>query len=98
MIINEIQEKLETAIKPVARLYYKAGEYKTMFIGFKKGMTLEQHKTQVPARLMVITGMVTYIEEGDKTTLKMYEYQDIPVNIIHEVHAEEDSLCMLVQG
>jgi quercetin dioxygenase-like cupin family protein len=98
MIVQEIQEKLITATKPVARLYHKSGECKTIFIGFKQGMTLEQHKTHLPARLMVITGSVTYIQADEKTVLNTYQYKDIPVNIIHEVYADEDSLCMLIQG
>ena len=98
MTILDIKEKLETATNPVARLYYKVEGCKTLFIGFKKGMTLEQHKTHLPARLMVITGKVTYVQAGEKTLLNMYEYKDIPVNVLHEVHAEEDSLCLLIQG
>jgi len=98
MVIREIFEKLGTSAKPVARLYYKSGDVKTIFIGFKKGMILARHKTSVPARLMVITGKVTYVQAGDKSILNMYDYKDIPVDIMHEVHADEDSLCMLIQG
>jgi len=47
---------------------------------------------------MVITGKVTYVQASEKTILNQYEYKDIPVDIIHEVHADEDSLCMLIQG
>lgn len=98
MIIREIEQKLETSAKPVARLYHKSGDHKTIFIGFKKGMTLDQHKTNLPARLMVITGKVTYIQLDEKTQLDQYDFKDIPANIIHEIFAEEDSLCMLIQG
>ncbi len=98
MIIQEIQEKLMSAAKPVARLYFKSGDVKTIFIGFKQGMVLDQHKTHLPARLMVINGHVTYVQTGESTPLSQYEYKDIPVNIMHEVHADEDSLCMLTQG
>ena len=98
MIIQEIQEKLMSASKPVAKLYYKSGDVKTIFIGFKKDMVLDQHKTHLPARLTVITGKVTYVQAGESTPLNQYEYKDIPVDIMHEVHADEDSLCMLIQG
>lgn len=98
MIIQEIHEKLKSSTKPVARLYYKSGDVKTIFIGFKKGMILDQHKTHLPARLMVMSGKVTYIQESELTNLRQYEYKDIPVDIMHEVHADEDSLCMLIQG
>ncbi len=98
MIIQEIHEKLKSSTKPVARLYYKSGDVKTIFIGFKKGMILDQHKTHLPARLMVMSGKVTYIQASELTNLRQYEYKDIPVDIMHEVHADEDSLCMLIQG
>jgi len=97
-IIQEIQEKLKTSTNPVARLYYKTDSSKTMFIGFIKGMTLEKHKTHVPARLMVLTGNVTYNQGDESTNLHPYEHKDIPVDIEHEVYAEEDSLCLLIQG
>lgn len=97
-IIQEMKEKLMTSNKPVARLYYKSEASKTMFIGFNSGMTLDQHKTNVPARLMVLTGKVTYKQGDDITTLNQYETKDIPKDILHEVYADEDSLCMLIQG
>ena len=97
-MVHEIQEKLKTASKPVARLYYKSGDVKQIFIGFNQGMNLDQHKTHLPARLLVLSGDVTYIQAGAQTRLKQYEFKDIPINIIHEVYANADSLCMLTQG
>ena len=98
MIIREINEKPETSAKPVARLYHKSGDHMTMFIGFKQGMTLDQHRTHLPARHMVIEGKVTYVQAGESVLLNQYEYKDIPLDIVHELHANEDSLCMLIQG
>lgn len=98
MIIREINEKPETSAKAVAILYHKSGDHKTMFIGFKQGMTLDQHRTHLPARHMVITGNVSYIQADVKTHLGQYDFKDIPINIIHEILANEDSLCMLIQG
>lgn len=97
-IIQEIQEKLMSSTKPVARLYYKSEPSKTKFIGFNNGMTLDQHKTNLPARLMVLTGKVTYKQGDDTTVLHQYEFKDIPADILHEVYADEDSLCMLIKG
>jgi|JI10StandDraft_1071094.scaffolds.fasta_scaffold61130_4 hypothetical protein len=97
-IIQEIQEKLMTSTKPVARLYYKSEASKTMFIGFNSGMVLDQHKTSVPARLMVLTGKVTYQQGDDTTSLCQYETKDISKDTLHEVYADEDSLFMSMQG
>jgi quercetin dioxygenase-like cupin family protein len=96
-IINEIIEKLQTAQSPVARIFYKSGNSKLLLIGFKKGMTLEKHKTHVPARLLVLSGAVKYIQEEFENPLKKFDYQDIPVDVFHEVFAGEDSLCMLIK-
>ena len=82
-IIQEIQEKLVTSENPVARIFYKSDASKTLFIGFKQGMTLAQHKTHLPARLMVLTGKVTYKEGDESTILNQYEHKDIPVDIFY---------------
>ena len=97
-IIQEIQEKLMTSTKPVARLYYKSEASKTMFIGFNSGMILDQHKTSIPARLMVLTGKVTYQQVDDITTLYQYETKDISKDTLHKVYADEESLFMSMQG
>lgn len=98
MITHEIVEKLEASVKPVARLYYKTETVKLICIGFKKGMVLDQHKTHLPARLLVMSGSVTYIQAGVHTMLNAMDYIDIPVNIMHEVVAKQDSMCLLTQG
>lgn len=97
-IIKEIQEKLMSSTKPIARLYHKNESSKTLFIRFNSGMALDQRKTNVPVRLMVLKGKMTYKQENDITTLHQYETKEIPKDILHEVYADEDSLWMLIQA
>ena len=98
MVIKEILEKLKTTEKPVARMFYKGGQSKIIFIGFNKGMRLDHHKAQLPTILLVITGQVTFIDSQQKKVLNQYDELNIPIDIIHEVIAMEDSICMLTQG
>ena len=58
VIIHEINEKLKTSDHPVARIFYKSGDSKILLIGFLKGMTLAQHKTHVPAMLVVLLSLI----------------------------------------
>jgi quercetin dioxygenase-like cupin family protein len=60
-------------------------------------MTLAKHKTQVPARLVVLEGEVKYMQDNEINSLQKYDSQDIPPEVMHEVFAEKDSLCMLIK-
>jgi quercetin dioxygenase-like cupin family protein len=96
--IEEIRAKLEHSENPVARLYHKNDSFKILMIGFKQGMVLKDHSTNKSAKLLVISGNVSY-KEGDKiTVLSSLEEIDIPVNVIHSVTAVSDSICLLSQG
>ncbi|MBK9736345.1 MAG: hypothetical protein IPO92_15860 [Saprospiraceae bacterium] len=98
MVIKEILEKLKTTEKPVARIFHKGTDSKILFIGFKKGMRLDHHKTQLPSILLVISGQVNFIDTEQNKVLNQYDECNIPVNVMHEVIALEDSICMLTQG
>ena len=98
MTIANIKAILPSANKPVARVYLKNDTSKIIFIGFKAGMVLEQHKAPTLSQLLVLEGKVDYIQEGNITHLSQYQNIDIQPNIMHEVHAIEDSICMLSQG
>lgn len=97
-VIHEIMEKLKVANKPVAKPYFKNDHTTVIFIGFNEGMTLETHKTNIPAKLLVLTGKVVYKQGGEESILNQYETKVIPVDILHEVYAVEDSLCILIKG
>ena len=98
MIIKEILAKLETAANPVAQALHKGEHFKTLLIGFKKGMILKEHRAHLPSKLFVLQGKVIYHQNEISTTLELYDNIDIPVEIIHSVDALEDSLCVLTQG
>lgn len=98
MKLKEIMSEIETASHPVAKALHVCGNFKTMAIGFKKGMILKKHVTHRPAKLFLLQGKVNYIENSVATSLTMYDEINIPVDVIHSAEAIEDSLCILTQG
>ena len=98
MIIKDILSQLETATNPVAKLIQHNEHFKVVVIALKAGMTWKEHKANLPTRLVVVEGSVIY-QEGDKNiTLEKHDDFEIPVNIIHALHANEDSICFIIQG
>ena len=96
MIINEVLAQLENANAPVIKVLQAHTAGKTLVLGFKAGMILKEHRTAVPAMLLVIKGAVTYKEEGKAVSLRIYAELEIPVNVLHAVEATEDSICLLL--
>ena len=97
-MFKDILQKLENAAYPVAQVVQNTSCSKVMVIAFKKGMILKEHKTDVPAKLLVIKGNVIYKEENLQNELVLYDEQEIPVAVLHSVEAMEDSLCLLFKG
>ena len=98
MIIKEILAELEIKDHPVAKALYKKDGVKIIMLGFKKGMILKEHKANLPTKLVVLQGKVTYKSDSSEIGLSMYDEFEIPVNEMHAVLATEDSMCMLLQG
>lgn len=98
MIVEEILNELETVNRPVAKAIHKSSDSKSICIGFKAGMRLKEHKTNRPTTLLVLSGKIDYWENDEMTSLSQYDQHQIPVDIMHSVDAEEDSLILLMQG
>jgi hypothetical protein len=90
--------KLETAENPVALAIQKTATTKAVAIAFKKGMILKEHKTEVPALLLVVKGSVLYKEHNMEEQILIYHEKNIPTDILHSLEALEDSLCILFKG
>lgn len=96
--IKELKEKLLTANNPVAKALHAGNGFKTLVLGFNKGMILKEHQAHVKSKLTVLEGEVSYKEAERTVELQQYDEIDIPVEVIHAVEAKEDSLCLLTQG
>lgn len=98
MTIKVVKEKLQTSKGPVALSLHQGSGFKTLVMGFNKGMILKEHKAHLKSKLTVLEGSVVYQEKERKVTLHQYEEVDIPVEEIHWVEALQDSICLLTQG
>ena len=98
MTIKDIKLKLKTSNNPVAKSLHQGLEFKTLVIGFKKGMILKEHKAHIKSKLTVLEGAVIYKEEHQIIELEQYDEVEIPIEITHSVEAKEDSLCIVTQG
>jgi quercetin dioxygenase-like cupin family protein len=98
MIAQDILAQLETATNPVAKALHIGEHSKVLLIGFKAGMIMRDHQAHQPSTLVVLDGSVLYTEGTSSVELKQYDEVLIPVNTVHNVEAQEDSLCLLAQG
>jgi quercetin dioxygenase-like cupin family protein len=98
MTITQIERELENAKHPVARALHKGEHSRVLAIGFKKGMILKAHEAHLPSRLLVLEGSVLYREGVRETILKAKDDIEVPMAVIHDVTALENSLCILMQG
>lgn len=98
MILSSIFEQLANSSHPVAKALAKGEHFKVIAIGFKMGMVLKEHKTSLPAKLLVLQGSVAYQEGEIVKLLGRYDETAIPVNVPHSVTCTEDALCLLIQG
>ena len=95
MTIDEVLQQLKTSEHPVARILHKTEHCKVLVIGFKAGMILKEHKTQVGGKLIVLSGHIIYKQGDIETEAFQYDEIIIPINIVHSVMAIDDSLCLL---
>lgn len=98
MILKEIVQELEHAKDPVYKMLRKGESSHILAIGFKKGMLLKKHKSDIPARIVVIKGRVVYNSEHEATPLGLYEEYEIPVGEFHWVEANQDSMILVLKG
>jgi quercetin dioxygenase-like cupin family protein len=98
MIIEQVREQMPLATGAVVKMLRQGNNYKMIAIGLKKGAVLKEHKTNVPATLIVTEGNVTYNEHERSVNLKSDADFEIPINVLHSLLALEDSICLLIQG
>ncbi|QHS56590.1 hypothetical protein GWR56_13940 [Mucilaginibacter sp. 14171R-50] len=98
MVIQDVVKAVAQAASPVVKILVKGEAAKVIVLGFKKGMTLKEHKTNVNTRLVVLEGQINYFSANSKVTMNKFDDLDIPVNEPHSVEALADSICFLIQG
>lgn len=97
MNIQEIIIKSAESDHPIAAALHHGAETKVTAIAFKSGTILKAHTSPVTAKLLVLSGQVRYKSMDQDSILKAYAEHPIPAGIQHEVIAEADSVCLLIQ-
>ena len=84
---------------PVLRPLFKAENSRLTAIHLLKDYVIHEHKSPVPAMLLVLEGTVLYEQPGDGIShrLEALGYTNIPPETIHQVSAETDAYCVLIQ-
>jgi len=98
MIIKTILANLGDTDRPISKIIKAGDSFKTMAIGLKKSVIWRDHKAVMPTKLLVVEGLVTYVQGEKKIKLEKFDDLDIPVNIVHSLEAMDDSICILIQG
>lgn len=98
MIVKQVIEKMSTATGPVTAILHKNETCRVIVLGLKSGLTLKEHKTDVPAKITVIYGNVEFRLPTEVQRLGPFDTLEIPLNVMHSVTAHEDSLCIITKG
>lgn len=92
---------IEQAIQaghPVARSLAAGSHFKVLLLAFGPGQLMKEHRTKLPARLVVLQGAVVYQQGETVKHLNPECDTEIPVDIPHHVTSEQPALCLLIQG
>ncbi len=97
MKLSELLASEQTG--PVFRPLFKAHNGRLTAIRLPQGEAMKEHKSSVPAMLLVLEGEVLYQQLGDgvEHPLKALEYVDIPPDVMHMLTAQTDAYCILIQ-
>lgn len=98
MNLQDILLEAQSTDKPVAKVFINNQGTKVLAIGLGKGVVLKTHKTAFVSKLIVLVGKVTYTEQNQQIELNALDSHDIPVQVLHELSAQELSICLLVQS
>ena len=98
MTIKSAITELDLKETPVAKLLHTGIAFKVIILTFKKHMVLNENKTSVPTKLIVINGKVNYISDTSNIIIDTYEEHEIPAEETNAIEALEDALCILIQS
>ena len=97
MLVKEIISELPTATKPVVRKFEQEDGSHVFAIGLNGDVTLKEHKSDIPARILVIKGAITYIAGEKRTELGLFDEHIIPIGEYHSVEPKEESIFLVIK-
>ena len=98
MIIHNAIADLASAQHPIMKTLHEGDNFKALVLTFKEGMTIKEHKSNVPATLIIVSGKINYHTSATTVTLEKYDNFSIIPEELHAVTALEDSVCLLLRG
>jgi len=93
---NEFFEDFTDLNKPVTKILLKNKASLVIAIKLASGVSLSDHKSPGPAKILVLKGAVRYRSENHNIILKPYEEFLIPLDDLHSVAGEENSILLLM--
>lgn len=97
MLVKEILSELDTATKPVVKRFDQEEGSHVLAIGLNRNVILKEHKSDIPARILVIKGAIAYIAGDKKVNLSTFDDHIIPVGEYHSVEPKEDSIFLVIK-
>lgn len=97
MLLKEINKNLSTATKPLVKRFEQEEGSHVLAIGLGKDVILKEHKSDIPASIVMIKGAVTYIAGEERTSLNVFDEHIIPVGEYHSIEPQEDSIFLVIK-
>ena len=73
-------------------------EMTVVLVALKAGNTLEEHSAPAAATVITLSGNIIFTTSAEKITLEQGEAVSFTADILHAVHASEDSAFLIVIG
>ena len=98
-IAENLMEEAERAASGRASLTLARGDELTLvLVVMKAGRTLEEHSAPAAAVVVTLSGKIIFTSSADKITLEAGEGVTFTSDVLHSVHASEDSAFLIVIG
>ncbi len=95
-MMNIADEVKFNTFKPTIVSIKKTAALNVFVVGLLKDQTLPEHKTQVPALLIVLQGELLFSLNGVKTKFKKFDTYQIPIDVGHHVVGLGDENIFLI--
>ncbi|RKU36570.1 hypothetical protein C6496_13085 [Candidatus Poribacteria bacterium] len=96
---ENLMEEATSATSGRASLTLARGDELTIvLIAMKSEATLVEHSAPAAATVIVLSGNIIFTTSNDKITLEQGESVTFTADILHSVHASEDSAFLIVIG
>ena len=96
---ENLMEEAEFATSGRASLTLARGDELTLvLVAMKAGTTLDEHSAPAAAVVVTLGGKIIFTSSADKITLEQGDGVTFTGDVLHSVHASEDSVFLIVIG